>query len=56
VLHVYVGQTVPEVAAALGIPVGTAKSRLHRSLRELRVLLEPIEADDASLAPEGQLA
>ena len=56
VLHVYVGQTVPDVAAALGIPLGTAKSRLHRSLRELRVSLGPTGLDDLALAPEGQLA
>ena len=32
VLHYYLGMPLPEVAAALGIPVGTAKSRHHRSL------------------------
>ena len=31
VLHYYVGLPLPEVADALGIPVGTAKSRLHRA-------------------------
>ena len=32
VLHFYLGLPLPEVADALGIPLGTAKSRLHRSL------------------------
>jgi RNA polymerase sigma-70 factor (ECF subfamily) len=55
VLHVYAGMTLPEVAAALGIPLGTAKSRLHRSLRELRVSLTAAP-DGSGLAPEGQPA
>ena len=32
---------VPDVAAALGIPLGTAKSRLHRAVARLRSRLEP---------------
>lgn len=36
VLHYYLGMPLPEVAAILGIPTGTAKSRHHRSLDELR--------------------
>ena len=30
ILHLYRGYTVPEVAEMVGIPVGTAKSRIHR--------------------------
>ncbi len=36
VLHFYLDQPLPRVAAMLGIPIGTAKSRLHRSLGVLR--------------------
>ena len=39
----YLGLPVPEVADRLGIPVGTAKSRLHHATRALRASLE---ADD----------
>jgi RNA polymerase sigma-70 factor, ECF subfamily len=56
VLHIYVGLTLPEVAGALGIPLGTAKSRLHRSLRELRVSLDATTSGGTPLEPEGQLA
>jgi RNA polymerase sigma-70 factor (ECF subfamily) len=40
VLHHYVGLPVPEVADALGIPLGTAKSRLHYALEALRAALQ----------------
>ena len=36
VLHYYLGMPLPDVADALGIPIGTAKSRHHRSLDEMR--------------------
>ena len=36
VMHYYLGMSVPEVADALGIPLGTAKSRLSRSLAQMR--------------------
>jgi RNA polymerase sigma-70 factor (ECF subfamily) len=36
VLHFYLDLPLPRVAALLGIPGGTAKSRLHRSLGILR--------------------
>ena len=36
VLHYYLGVPLPEVATTLGIPLGTAKSRLHRSLLAMR--------------------
>ena len=36
VLHFYLDLPLPRVAEMLGIPVGTAKSRLHRSLGAMR--------------------
>jgi RNA polymerase sigma-70 factor (ECF subfamily) len=36
VLRYYLGMTVPDIAATLGIPLGTAKARLHRSIALMR--------------------
>jgi RNA polymerase sigma-70 factor (ECF subfamily) len=36
VLHYFLGMPLPDVASTLGIPLGTAKSRLHRSLGAMR--------------------
>jgi RNA polymerase sigma-70 factor (ECF subfamily) len=43
VLRFYADFTVPEIAAAMVVPEGTVKSRLHRAMRELRRCL-PMEA------------
>ena len=40
VFHHYVGLPIPEVADRLGIPLGTAKSRLHHATAALRASLE----------------
>lgn len=40
VLRLYLGLSLEETAAALGIPVGTAKSRLHYAVEAMRVALE----------------
>lgn len=40
VLHHYLGMTVDEAATTIGIPVGTAKSRLHYATEALRAALE----------------
>jgi len=56
VLHYYLGMPLPEVADALGIRLGTAKSRLHRSLSVLRSVMVLAEAPAAAQVPEGQYA
>jgi RNA polymerase sigma-70 factor (ECF subfamily) len=48
VMHYFLGMPLPEVASALGIPLGTAKSRLHRSLALMR---SSIAGDDKHLNP-----
>jgi RNA polymerase sigma-70 factor, ECF subfamily len=40
VLHYYLGLPLPDAAAALRIPLGTAKSRLHRAIQALRAALD----------------
>jgi len=40
VLHHYLGFTVEDAAATIGIPLGTAKSRLHYATDALRAALE----------------
>jgi len=40
VLRLYLGLSLDETAATLGIPVGTAKSRLHYATEAMRVALE----------------
>src|SRR5829696_2392136 len=40
VLHHYLDLPLPTVADTLGIPLGTAKSRLHRALGQLRAALD----------------
>src|SRR6476469_5580608 len=55
VLHHYLDLPLPEVATALGIPLGTAKSRLHRALQAMRAALDADARPRAELA-EGRLA
>lgn len=40
VLHHYLDLTLEQVSEALGIPLGTVRSRLHRAMRALRSALE----------------
>ncbi len=53
VLHHHVGLALVEIADTLGIPAGTARSRLHYSIRLLRSALE---ADAVPAIPEGRMA
>jgi RNA polymerase sigma-70 factor (ECF subfamily) len=56
VLHFYLGMSLPDVAAELRIPLGTAKSRLHRSLGVMRTTLSESEAGELAPIPGGQFA
>ena len=40
VLHHHLGYPLTEIAATLGIPAGTARSRLHLAVRQLRTALD----------------
>jgi RNA polymerase sigma-70 factor (ECF subfamily) len=40
VLHHHLGYPLTEIAATLGIPVGTVRSRLHYAIRQLRAAIE----------------
>ena len=40
VLRFYLGLSVPEVAEALGVPIGTAKSRIYYATEAMRAALE----------------
>jgi RNA polymerase sigma-70 factor (ECF subfamily) len=51
VMHLYLGVPLPEVARQLRIPLGTAKSRLNRSLALLRVV---VNGDVEGAAPRVQ--
>ena len=56
VLHYYLGMPLPDVAVALRIPEGTAKSRLHRSLGAMRLSLAESSGTDREPLPGGQPA
>jgi len=53
VFHHYLGLSISEVAARTGLPVGTAKSRLHYAIKALR---GSIEADARGSASQERLA
>jgi RNA polymerase sigma-70 factor, ECF subfamily len=53
VLHHHVGLPLAEIAETIGIPAGTARSRLHYATRVLRAA---VLADDAPVASEGRMA
>jgi RNA polymerase sigma-70 factor (ECF subfamily) len=53
VLHHYLGYAPTEIAETLGIPAGTARSRLHNAHRAMRAALD---ADARTTVSEGRLA
>jgi RNA polymerase sigma-70 factor, ECF subfamily len=56
VLHYFLGLSLPEVAAALEVPLGTVKSRHHRSLSEMRIAITADLLTSAAPATGRQLA
>ncbi len=55
VLHYYLGMSLPDAASVMGIPLGTAKSRLSRALAAMRVVVGP-ETATTDTVREGRLA
>ena len=53
VLHHHAGLSLVEIADTLGIPAGTARSRLHYATRALRAA---VEADAAPVQSQGRMA
>jgi RNA polymerase sigma-70 factor (ECF subfamily) len=53
VLHFYAGMPPSAVAETLGIPVGTARSRLHRAIQALRAAVAADERAPAAVGREG---
>jgi RNA polymerase sigma-70 factor (ECF subfamily) len=56
VLHYYVGMSVPGIADVLGIPLGTAQSRLGRALAALREALGKDREPETTPVQAGQIA
>jgi len=54
VLHHYLGLGLEEIATIVGVPAGTARSRLHYALRKLRSAIEPGEGSTAVVAETGR--
>jgi len=56
VMHFYVGLSPTETAAALEIPVGTAKSRLHYAIEALKAAVAADERNPVGAAREDRTA
>ena len=57
VLHYFLGMPLTDVAATLGLPTGTVKSRLHRALGDMRlaIVTDPVTSGPVTVQ-ERQLA
>ena len=56
VLHYYLGMSLPAVAETLGVPLGTAQSRLGRALAALRCALAVDQGPKTAPVRRGQIA
>jgi len=56
VMHYFLGMPLPDVAATLRIPLGTAKSRLHRSLALMRTSMAAEEGLPQASLLQGRTA
>ena len=56
VMHFYLGMSMAEVARSLGIPAGTARSRLHYSLAEMRGVVVADTVAIPTPLPVGRIA
>jgi RNA polymerase sigma-70 factor, ECF subfamily len=54
VLHHFLGLGLDEIAAIVGVPAGTARSRLHYALLKLRTALEAAEPAGTAVAETGR--
>ena len=54
-LHYLLGMPMPMVASSLGIPLGTAKSRLHHAIAAMRPAVAEAEVAPAAVTG-GQVA
>jgi RNA polymerase sigma-70 factor, ECF subfamily len=52
VFHHYLDLSLPEIAAQLGVPLGTVKSRLHYATASLRAALEADARTNSSSSAE----
>lgn len=55
-MHYLLGMPLPDVARSLGIPLGTAKSRLHYALAAMRSTVTAESAPVSTSAAGGQFA
>ena len=55
-MHYLLGMPLQEVASSLGIPLGTAKSRMHYALGAMRIAVTAEPAAPQERARGGQLA